>query len=313
MKTWMKHLYRDTDRGFALLSPFVRLREWLYHGGFLPARIKISRDFQQSFGRSLPWEAPATLNEKLNWLKLHGHRPIQTTLADKVAVRAHVAATIGEEYLVPCLGVYASPADIHLDALPSAVVLKVNHGSGQNLIIRDTRSADEAAIHRQLREWVATSHYTASREWVYRGIPPRIIAEALLTDEDGQIPKDYKFHCLNGKVAFIQVDLAREENHRRNFYSTSWELLPFLWTEIHDEKPAWPNGGAVERPEALEKMIHLAETLAGDLPYARIDLYFCRRRIYFGEYTFFHGAALEHFIPAEWDRTWGARLQLPPT
>ena len=310
MRAWLKRIYRETDWGRRALFPLVRARDGL-RDGWRSDRSAIARKFAQAFGYELDWENPRTLNEKLNWMKLNFRAPLQKIAADKYAVRAHVAAKAGEQYLIPLLKKYDRADDLRFTDLPAAFVLKTNHGSGQNWIVRDKSREDERAVVRQFREWMATSHYAASREWPYKDMQPAIVAEALLLDERGQIPSDFKFHCFGGKVATIQVDLDRETAHRRNFYDRDWQLQPFIWTEWEGGKPAWPNGRAVPRPEALPEMIRVAETLSADFPYARIDLFFCGGKIYFGEITFYHGGAFERFDPPEFDRVFGDKLVLP--
>ena len=310
MRAWLKRIYRETDWGRRALFPLVRVRDGL-RDGWRSDRSAIARKFAQTFGYELDWENPRTLNEKLNWMKLNFRAPLQKIAADKYAVRAHVAAKAGEQYLIPLLKKYDRADDLRFAELPEAFVLKVNHGSGQNWIVRDKAREDERAMVRQFREWMATSHYAASREWPYKDMQPAIVAEALLLDERGQIPSDFKLHCFGGKVATIQVDLDRETAHRRNFYDRDWQLQPFIWTEWEGGKPAWPNGRAVPRPEALPEMIRVAETLSADFPYARIDLFFCGGKIYFGEITFYHGGAFERFDPPEFDRVFGDKLVLP--
>ena len=310
MRAWLKRIYRETDWGRRALFPLVRVRDGL-RDGWRSDRSAIARKFAQTFGYELDWENPRTLNEKLNWMKLNFRDPLQKIAVDKYAVRAHVAAKAGEQYLIPLLKKYDRADDLRFAELPAAFVLKTNHGSGQNWIVRDKAREDERAVVRQFREWMATSHYAASREWPYKDMQPAIVAEALLLDERGQIPSDFKFHCFGGKVATIQVDLDRETAHRRNFYDRDWQLQPFIWTEWEGGKPAWPNGRAVPRPEALPEMIRVAETLSADFPYARIDLFFCGGKIYFGEITFYHGGAFERFDPPEFDRVFGDKLVLP--
>ena len=310
MRAWLKRTYRETEWGGRVLFPLVRARDWL-RGGWRSDRSAIARQFARTFGYPLDWENPRTLNEKLNWLKLNFRDPLQRIAADKYAVRAHVAAKIGEQYLIPLLKKYDRAEEIRFAELPDAFVLKTNHGSGQNWIVRDKAREDERQIVRQFREWLAVGHYATSREWPYQGMKPAIVAEELLLDGNGRIPSDYKFHCFGGKVATIQVDLDRETGHRRNFYDPDWQLLPFIWTEWEGGKPAWPNGRAVPRPEALPEMIRVAETLSADFPYARIDLFHCGGKIYVGEITFYHGGAFERFDPPEFDRVFGDKLVLP--
>lgn len=310
MRAWLKRMYRETDWGRRTLFPLVRAREWL-RDGWRSDRSVIERQFRKTFGYSLDWDQPRSLNEKLNWMKLHVRDPLQKIAADKFAVRAHVAAKIGESYLIPLIRKCDRAEEIRFAELPAAFVLKTNHGSGQNWIVRDKSKEDERQIVRQFREWLATSHYAASREWPYKGMKPAIVIEELLLDERSQIPSDFKFHCFGGKVAAIQVDLDRETAHRRNFYDLDWNLQPFIWTEWEGDKPSWPNGRAVERPAALPEMVRVAETLSADFPYARIDLFYCGGKVYFGEITFYHGGAFERFDPPEFDRFFGDKLALP--
>ncbi|MGD9611365.1 MAG: ATP-grasp fold amidoligase family protein [Kiritimatiellia bacterium] len=310
MRAWLKRAYRETEWGGRVLFPLVRARDWL-QGGWRSDRSAIARQFARTFGYPLDWANPRTLNEKLNWMKLNFRDPLQRVAADKYAVRAHVAAKIGEGYLIPLIRKYDRAEDIRFSELPAAFVLKTNHGSGQNWIVRDQAREDERQVVRQFREWLAVGHYATSREWPYQGMKPAIVAEELLLDENGRIPSDYKFHCFGGKVATIQVDLDRETAHRRNFYDLDWQLLPFIWTEWEGGKPAWPNGRAVARPAGLEEMVRVAEALSADFPYARIDLFHCGGKVYFGEITFYHGGAFERFDPPETDRTFGEKLVLP--
>ena len=310
MRAWLKRMYRETDWGFRAFFPMVRARAWL-QGGWRSDRSVIGRQFTLTFGHPLDWDNPRTLNEKLNWMKLNFRDPLQKIAADKYAVREHVAAKVGEQYLIPLTRKCDRAEEIRFAELPAAFVLKTNHGSGQNWIVRDKAREDERRIIRQFREWLAVGHYAASREWPYKGMRPVIVAEELLLDETGRIPSDFKLHCFGGKVATIQVDLDRETVHRRNFYDLEWNLQPFIWTEWTGDQPSWPNGRAVERPAALPEMIRVAETLAADFPYARIDLFYCGGRVYFGEITFYHGGAFERFDPPETDRLLGAKLALP--
>ncbi len=313
MRNWLKHLYHDTDAGARMLRPWVRVRDSVVEGRWRSDRAAIARQFERTFGRPLDWAHPRTLNEKLNWMKLHYRDPRQRVAADKLAVREYVSARAGTDCLIPLLATFARADDIRFGDLPDAFVLKVNHGSGQNWIVRDKAREEERRVRRQFRDWMATSHYATSREWPYKGMKPVIVAEQLLLDEHGQIPSDYKIHCFGGQAETIQVDLDREENHRRNFYDRGWNRQPFTWSEWREGRPLWPNGREVPRPAALADMIRLAETLAADFPYARIDLFYCREKIHFGEITFYHGGAFERFDPPEFDRFFGCRLNLPGT
>lgn len=305
----LKHWYHNSELGFRLLHPAIRLREWVRSGWMSDQRF-IERQFRQTFGYALDWQRPRTLNEKMNWMKLHCRNPLQQQAADKWAVRELVKDRVGADYLIPLRRTYERAEDIRLSELPSAFVMKVNHGSGQNWIVRDKHELQESAFRRQFMEWMRISHYETSREWPYKDMCPRMVVEELLLDEQGAIPEDYKLHCFGGRVEVIQVDIDRETAHRRNFYNGEWQLQPFIWTEWEGDEPLWPNGRAVKRPERLEEMIRIAEELSADFPYVRVDLFQCQSQIYFGELTFYHGSGLERFEPFEYDRRFGELLSL---
>lgn len=306
----LKQFYNQSVVGFRVLHPLVRLREWL-RSGWMSDRRFIGQRFHNVFGYHLDWSNPQTLNEKMNWMKLHYRIPLQQQVADKWAVREWVAEVAGENYLIPLLGTYDRVQDLRWEDLPAAFVMKVNHGSGQNWIVRDKRLVAEKALKRQFLEWLKISHYVTSREWPYKDMQPKIVVEQLLLNEEGNIPKDYKLHCFGGRVEVIQVDLDRETNHRRNFYSRNWEFQPFMWTEWEGKRPLWPNGAEVKQPELLGEMIELAEQLAAAFPYVRVDLFLCGGQIYFGEMTFYHGSGLERFEPFKYDSIFGKMVPMP--
>ena len=295
------------------LEALLHARDWWLLGGWRSDESAVSHDFERVFGCPLDWEHPRTLNEKLNVLKTRFRRPDMTRLVDKYAVRAVVAGKIGEKHLVPLLGVWEKAREVSFDALPDAFVLKVNHGSGQNWIVRDKAKEDGREIKKTLARWMKENHAAISREWPYRGVVPRITAEKLLLEGDGALPKDYKFHCFAGEVAAVQVDLDRETAHKRNFYDLQWQKQPFLWCETEaDGSPKWPNGPDVPRPAALEEMADIARTLSAGWPYVRVDLFHVGGKVYFGELTFYHGSGLECFFPPEKDLAFGDLLAMPP-
>ena len=310
----LRHWYAHSGVFHALLSPLIRLREALLLGHYLPARTRISRDFRRTFGYPLPWDNPRTLNEKLNCMKHLVRTPFQRTCADKLAVRDHVAKLIGHDHLIPLLATFDRARDVTPAAIPSpSFILKVNHGSGQNIIVRDASTTDFVPIRLQLSDWMHTSHYTLSCEQPYRGIPPRILAEPLLLAPDGSLPLDYKLHCFAGRPEFIQVDIDRETNHRRNFYTPDWAPLPFLWCEWDGDTPLWPHAPDVPSPppSLLREMLDIAATLSSPFPYVRVDLYLHQNKTYFGELTFYHGSGLECFSPPDTDLLLGSKIPWP--
>lgn len=305
--------WRKRAERVPVLAALLRAREWVLLGGWRSDESAVSHDFARVFGRPLDWGNPQTLNEKLNVLKTRFRVPEMTRLVDKWAVREVVRGKIGEKYLVPLLGVWERARDVSFAELPDAFVLKVNHGSGQNAIVRNKAKEDERALKKTLARWMKENHAVFSREWPYRGVVPRITAEELLLEGDGSLPKDYKFHCFAGRVETVQVDLDRETAHKRNFYDLDWRKQPFLWCETEaDGAPKWPNGPDVPRPAALEEMTVVAETLSRGWPYVRVDLFCVAGKVYFGELTFYHGSGLERFFPPEKDLALGKLLAMPP-
>jgi hypothetical protein len=247
---------------------------------------------------------PRTFNEKLAWRILHDRNPLIPLTTDKVAVRGYVAAKVGSEVLVPLLGVYERSADIPWEALPNCFVLKASHGSGMNLIVRDKAGADRAALLRQADTWLRKNYYEDNREWAYRDIRPRLLIEELLLEEDGRIPVDLKFHVFHGRAAVVQVHIDRFGEHRMNSYDTELNLLPF-------QQEFLPSDMTYVPPPEIREMVRLAERLAEDFDYARIDLYLVKGKAKFGEITHYDGAAQSGFTPREYDRILGDMWRLP--
>lgn len=245
---------------------------------------------------------PVTFNEKTIWLKLYQRDELACVVADKVLVKDYVKGLIGEQYLIPTIGVYSSPSDIDFDELPEAFVLKANHGSAWNIICPRKGELDFDFVRKSLTEWLNTNYYSIGKEYQYREIQPKIICEHYL-DSCQECLVDYKFFCFSGKPVFVQVDLDRHTNHRRNFYDLEWNLMPF--TTMYPMGP-----GQHPRPTGLSEMICIAEKLSTNFKFARIDLYYHKSRVYFGEITLHHGGGFEPFMPQDFDRILGNYLLL---
>jgi hypothetical protein len=242
--------------------------------------------------------APQTFNELINYRKLHDRNPDLMVTSDKYEVREYVARRIGPEYLVPLILTTTDPLAIDFAALPRSCVAKVNCGSGFNIFIRDTRSADWTEILAKLQRWIRFPYHTAHREWAYERMTKRVLIEALLQDEAGILPDDYKFHVFHGKVRMIQVHYDRFAAHRINLYDERFRLLNVEYQGPHTTEPKAP-------PKLLAAMIEVSEKLASGFPYARIDLYQHQERIYFGKITHYPEAGLGIFDPPEFDRALG--------
>jgi len=265
----------------------------------------IKKRFKKRLDREVELNNPIKYNDKLQWLKLNWYDPIAARCADKYEVREIIKEKIGESYLNELIAVYESVEDIDLDKLPSQFVLKATHGSGYNIICKDKYTMRWDEEFKKMRRWLRTNYYLSKREWVYKDIKPRIICEKYLLDENGEPPKDYKIFCFNGEPKLVQVDIDRFNNHRRNFYTLDWR---FVELEIK-----YPSDKSIEipKPEALDEMIELSRLLSSDFPHVRVDFYYIKNKIIFGELTFFHGSGFEHFRPEEFEIEMGSWLQLP--
>jgi len=272
----------------------------------MPDEEYLKRKFRACMGKELDLENPKTLNEKLQWLKLYDRKPEYTMMVDKVRVREYIAQTIGEEYLIPLLGVWEDPEDIDFDALPDQFVLKCNHNSGLGMCIcKDKSKLDIPKVKRELKKGLKQDYYLTGREWPYKDVLRRIIGEKYMVDEFGADLKDYKIMCFGGKAmcSFVCSDRHSGKGLHVTFFDRNWEIMPF---ERH--YPA--NWKDIERPKQYEKMLELAENLAGQIPFVRVDFYEVDGKIYFGEMTFFPGSGLEEFTPDEWDYTLGSWIDL---
>lgn len=293
-------------------SIFISARDWIYwrcRGVFSQLRRLISdRDFirwrfHKVFGRLPDLVSPKTLNEKIQWLKLNDRRPINRICADKISVRAHVAERVGEQYLIRQYAVLTKAEELRPETLPAApFVIKGNLDSGSTVIVRDKQTADWPAIRDLMRRSLRRNHYWKEREWQYGAPKRRILVEEALLDDEGMPPPDYKFHCFNGVVKIIQVDQDRLTSHKRILYDRDWTCIEGEWKH--------PRGRPVERPPQLDEAMRLAERLASDFDYVRIDFYIFRNRIYFGEITLHPQAGLGEFKPASLDFAFGEQLVL---
>jgi hypothetical protein len=226
-------------------------------------------------------------------------------MADKYEVRKYIAEKIGEEYLIPLLGVWNTFEDIDFNSLPDQFVLKCTHDSGGVVICKDKNAFDLKAARKKIVIHLKRNFYWYGREWAYKNIKPRIIAEKFMVDESGTELKDYKILCFNGEPRLIQVDFDRFVKHKRNLYSTEWQ-----YQLVELGYPTYPQI-RIKKPESLELMLQLAKKLSFGIPHLRVDLYSIKQKIYFGELTFYHGSGFEKFTPSEWDKTLGDWLELP--
>ena len=272
-----------------------------------PDKLYISILYRTNFGKKLNWQNPKTFNEKLQWLKVYDRRPEYTIYVDKYKVREYVAKTIGEEHLIPLLGVWDRPDEIDFDKLPNQFVLKCNHDSGGLCICKDKSSFDIETAKAKLRRSLKKDYYIEGREWPYKNVPRKIIAEKYMVDEsEPNFVRDYKFMCFDGKVkcSFVCSDRFSKEGLHVTFFDLDWNVMPF---ERH--YPARKEG--LPKPKCYEEMIILAEKLSKGIPFVRVDFYEINGKVYFGELTFYPGSGFEEFTPRIADYWLGVFIKLP--
>lgn len=263
--------------------------------------------YRASLGKKLNLENPQTFNEKLQWLKLYNRKPEYTVMVDKVKAKEYVANIIGEEHIIPTLGVWDNPDDIDFDKLPNQFVLKCNHNSGLGMCIcRDKSKLDIEKVKRELRKGLKQNYYLHGREWPYKDVPRKILAEKFMVDESGTELKDYKIFCMDGEPEIIEVDYGRFSKHMRNMYDKTWDLMEMEFNYPSDASHV------IDRPEKLNEMLELARKLSKDIPYVRTDFYSIGEKLYWGELTFFNEAGMGAFRPEEWDERLGKLVVLPP-
>jgi len=255
--------------------------------------------------KHLNLKEPKTFNEKLQWLKLYDRKSTYTKMVDKAEAKKYVAGIIGEEHIIPTIRIYNSFEEIFFEELPDQFVLKTTHDSGGVIICCDKQTFDIVAAKRKINKHLKINSFYRTREWPYKNVQPRIIAEKYMVDESGYELKDYKFFCFDGKVHYIQVDFDRHINHKRNIYNTSWDLQDFTIQYPNDINHKIP------KPESLDNMISFANKLSEGFSHLRVDFYTINGDIYFGELTFYHGSGTESFVPEEWDYKFGSLLKLP--
>lgn len=264
--------------------------------------------YELNFGVKPDLGHPTKFSEKIQWLKLHDHNPLYTTMVDKLAVKELVCERLGKEYVIPVIAEWDSPEQIEWEKLPNQFVLKTNHdGGGHGIVIcKDKSKLSVAKAMKELRSSFHQSTYSRTREWPYKNVHKSVFAETFVNDRNGEL-RDYKFFCFNGKVKCFKIDYNRQIYHQANYYDTQCHLLRY------GEAAYPPNYEAdIHIPENIQEMITLAEKLAKDIPFVRIDFYNVDGRIYFGEITFYPAGGMSKWVgDVDVDAVWGEWLRLP--
>lgn len=272
---------------------------------FLSDKNYLKIKYRLEMGKKLNLDNPQTFNEKLQWLKLYDRKEIYTTMVDKYEAKKYVADIIGEEYIIPTLGIYDKFDDIDFDSLPSQFVMKCTHDSGGIVICKDKNIFDKEQAKKKINKHLKRNFYKNFREWPYKNVKPRIIIEEFI----GENLMDYRIYCFNGKARYIymyanyQSNCDKPEPKYCNIYDINWKLQEFHQKSIQiNEK--------YNKPKQLEKMQEIAEKLSKNTKFLRVDFYLEKEKILFGEMTFFPGAGFSKFYPEKYDNKLGEQLKI---
>lgn len=278
---------------------------WKKLSAVIPAKLYLSVLYRFRFGYWMDFDNPKTFNEKLQWLKLYDHRPEYIKLVDKYEAKKIIGELIGNEYIIPTLGVWNKVDDIDFDSLPNQFVLKCTHDSGGIVICKDKCRLNIKYAKNKLNKCLKTNYYNEGKEWPYKSVPRRIIAEKLIEPPQGiKDLFDYKFFCFEGKVCFFKIDYGRYVEHHANYYSIDGEQLPF------GEASCPPSNHQIKIPGNIKQMISLAERIAMGYPFMRVDFYEVEGIIMWGECTLYPASGFGKFTSEEYDDYLGSMIQL---
>ncbi len=294
-----KRFICEPNYRFLLLDDFGWFDKW--------SDIKyLNKKYEVFMGKKLNIEQPRTFNEKLQWLKLYDRKPEYSKMVDKYDAKEYVADKIGEEYIIPTLGVWDRFEDIDFDSLPNQFVLKCTHDSGGLVICKDKSTLDIKKAKEKINKSLKQNFFFKGREWPYKNVKPRIIAEKYMVDSSVNELRDYKFFCFDGQVDCVMVCFDRSSGDTKfYFFDRTWNLLRY---NIRGKEA--PENFTIPKPSNMNEMFDIAEELSKGLPFARVDLYSVSGKTYFGEITFFPASGFDKNLLSETDRHWGSRIDI---
>lgn len=288
-----------------------KVKAFIYKiASIIPDKMFLTLKFVKNFHRFPNWKNPRTFNEKLNWLKLYNRNPLYTIMVDKYEAKEFFKKKIGEKYIIPTLGVWDKADDIDFESLPNQFVLKATHDSGRVIICKDKSKLDFKKAKLEMKLSLERDFYAVTREWPYKNVKRRIIAEKLMTDSSVQNRgglTDYKISCFNGNAYKVMLCIDRDSGNTK-FYSfdKEWNLLRHNKMGIEA-----PVDFTLPKPEGIDEMFELAERLSKDVPFARVDFYYVNNQIYFGEFTLYPMSGFDANIIPDIDILYGSMIKLP--
>ncbi len=256
------------------------------------------------FGKKFNLDSPTTFNEKLNWLKLNDRKDIYTSMVDKHEVKQIIKEKLGEKYCVKELGAYDSFDEIDFSKLPNSFVLKTTHGCRGMYICKDKSFLDIGLARNILEDSLSHNYFLHRREWPYKNVKPRIIAEELLIDNNHEVIPVIKFFCCSGTPVIAQVI----QNDKQ-----PWETIDYVdmeWNKLKI-KQNFPNSKhQLKKPQKLDLLIGFCKKLSKNFPFLRCDFYVVNEEVFFSEFTFYSDAGLQPFYPKKWDIILGNKIDL---
>lgn len=276
---------------------------WMSDEKYLKLAYKIS------MGKPLDLVHPKTFSEKIQWLKLYDRKPEYVVMVDKYKVKEYVANIIGKKYIIPTIGVWDTAEEINFDALPNQFVLKCTHDSGGIVICKNKKDLNIDNAKKILKKCMGHNYFWGNREWPYKDVPKRIIAEEYIKEFENKSTSlvDYKFFCFGGEPKYCQVTTDRFTSRTSDFFDMDWNHQEFNATSSHVSYAK----KSLEKPVHFDEMIEIARKLSAVLPFVRVDLYNNDGKILFGEITFYPGSGHLNFSPSEYDMILGDLLKLP--
>lgn len=270
---------------------------------WIPDKAFLEMKYRLIMKKKLDLENPVTFNEKLQWLKLYDRNPEYTKMVDKYEAKEYVSKIIGEEYIIPTLGVWDKFEDIDFEKLPNQFVLKPTHTSGNVYVCNDKKSINYKELRKKVNKWLKRKYFFMHREWPYKNVKPRIIAEKYMKDKSGEL-LDYKFYCFNGKPKLMLICSDRFKSMKETYFDMDGHLLTLKDVEYERDE-------SMQKPICFEKMKEFAYKLSNEIPFLRVDFYEIEGKIYFGELTFYTAAGFEQLNPSDAVIKMGKILELP--
>ncbi len=271
---------------------------------WIPDEPYIQLNYFARFHRFANLINPYSYNEKINWIKLHDHNPVYTKLVDKLEVKSFVMDKIGKEYVIPTLGSWDSFDDIEIESMPDKFVLKCTHDSEGIIIVKDKNSLNLRAAKKKLETALHQNFFYIGREWAYKNVVPRILAEPYLEDcEYGEL-RDYKFFCFDGEPKALYIASNRSiDDVKFDYYDMEFKHL--------DIRQKYQNSSEnITKPVMFDEMVRISKELSKGFKHVRVDLYEVNKEVYFGELTFYPLGGFIPFDPPVWDEIFGEWLKL---